>query len=576
MLGDVADLSQFVRYLERPDVSELVLQTERPACIRRGGQMVPLTKAALRHEHLVAIITRPPLGRPVPGEDTSGHSETVEIGSQRYDVRIARRGEALQVRILAMDASASAPPPSSTPPPPSTPPASSTDSDHGAHDSGALDPARLQGRARARREVPPAQPIPSAPARPSPTPAAPQPVEPAGSWSSKPPDAALAGLLAEARQRHASDVMLVSGRPALVRVFGQLRPTGPELDDPRVRKMLFSLIDDRDRAQLEKLGYCDFAVEVDGAGRLRVNVARQRTGLKGTFRLVRTEPPSIENLGLPHALTKITRYHQGMIIISGPNGHGKTTTMAGMVNLLNRSKPDHIITVEDPVEVMHPRAKAVITQRQVGTHTESFARALKAALREDPDVIVIGELRDRETVEMALSAAETGHLVLATMSTPSGAKTIDRLIDMFPPDDQSQVRATLAGALKMVVSQRLVALADGSGMTVAVELITGNVALWNLIRDNKLFQLPSLLQRGSAYGMLRLEDSLRLLVDNDKITRDEAMRWADDPRAFKGDAPADAPPGGASPESSTPPETDANSSGLAGGLRNLFGKKGNG
>jgi len=574
----VADLSQFVRYLDRPDVSELVLQTERPACIRRGGQMVPLTKAALRHEHLVAIITRPPMARPVPSSDTSGNSETLTIGGQSYEVRIARRGDALQIRITSGA---------------STPAAATNEA--GAHDSGALDPAQLSGqspplRAASPRPTPaPASPAPSraqapststgapptaAPATPPPAATgAPTPVMPSSSWVNEPADTGLAKLLGGARRHHASDVILVSGRPALIRVFNQLRPTGPELDDARVRQMLHSVLSERDRTQLEQLGYCDFALEVEGAGRLRVNVARQRTGLKGTFRLVRSEPPTIENLGLPHALTKITRYHQGMIVISGPNGHGKTTTMAGMVNLLNRQKPDHIITVEDPVEVIHPRAKAVITQRQVGTHTASFEAALKGALREDPDVIVIGELRDRETVEMALSAAETGHLVLATMSTPSGAKTIDRLIDMFPPDDQSQVRATLAGALKMVISQRLVALADGSGLTVAVELITGNVALWNLIRDNKLFQLPSLLQRGSAYGMLRLEESLKLLVDNGKVTREEAMRWANDPRSFQGSAAgASGGPDTAAPDQ--PPPDDGPSSGIAGGLRNLFGKKG--
>jgi twitching motility protein PilT len=233
--------------------------------------------------------------------------------------------------------------------------------------------------------------------------------------------------------------------------------------------------------------------------------------------------------------------------------------MAALVDLVNRQKPHHIITVEDPIEVVHPIRKAVISQRQVGLHTASFHRALKAALREDPDVIVIGELRDRETVEMALQAAETGHLVIASMSTPSGAKTIDRLIDMFPPDDQAQVRSTLAGALKIVVSQRLVPAADRSRMVAAAELITGNIPLWSLIRENKLFQLPSLLQRGRNYGMIRVEDSLNELLARGVIDEAAARAAADDPRLIY--------PGGIKPSSSEPIPAP----GTLGAVRNMFG-----
>jgi len=214
-------------------------------------------------------------------------------------------------------------------------------------------------------------------------------------------------------------------------------------------------------------------------------------------------------------------------VIAGPSGHGKTTTLAALVDLLNRARPIHIVTIEDPVEIVHPRHVAVVSQREVGRHTESFATALEAALREDPDVIVIGELRDRETVEIALTAAETGHLVLATMSTPSAAKTIDRLIDMFPPDDHPQVRASLGAALRAIVAQRLLPDAQGTGMVAAVELLVGVLALANLIRDNKLFQLPNLMQRGRAFGMLRLDDSLLELVRAGKLAEDVALRHAD-------------------------------------------------
>ena len=290
----------------------------------------------------------------------------------------------------------------------------------------------------------------------------------------------------------------------------------------------------------------DLAADVDGAGRLRVNVSRQRTGLKLCFRLVVSEPPNVAALGLPPEVHKLTMHHQGLVIISGPNGHGKTTSMAALVDMFNVDHAMHIITVEDPVEVVHPRKRAIVTQREVGAHTRSFARALTAALREDPDVIAIGELRDRETVEMALSASETGHLVLATMSTPSGAKTIDRLIDMFPPDDQAQVRATLAGALKLVLSQRLLRRADGHGLVAAFEMITGGIPLWSLIRDNKLFQLPSLLQRGRNFGMLGLDDSLRELLTQGAIDREEALVYAEDPKALTPREPSPEPPPAAS------------------------------
>jgi twitching motility protein PilT len=260
---------------------------------------------------------------------------------------------------------------------------------------------------------------------------------------------------------------------------------------------------------------------------VRANLVRQRTGLKLCMRLIPNEVPSIETLGLPTAITKALRHHQGLIVIAGPTGHGKTTTMAALVRLVNETSRHHVITVEDPVEYVHPARSAVVSQREVGTHTKSFGSALKASLREDPDVIVVGELRDTETVRMALNASETGHLVLGTMNTPSAAKTIDRLIDLFPPGEQPQVRLTLAGGLKLIVAQRLVPRADASGVAAAVEILPGIVPLWNLIREQKTYQIASLQQRGRGLGIVRLDESLHELVKAGTVTREAALEFAE-------------------------------------------------
>jgi len=359
-----------------------------------------------------------------------------------------------------------------------------------------------------------------------------------------PPD--LLAILVGARARNASDLHLTGDRPPMERTPRGLEAVGRPLAMADVERMLGALLSPSQKAQLDARGYVDAALDVEGAGRLRANISRFRGGVKGSFRLVLSAPPTLEQLGLPRELARVTSYHQGLVVIAGPNGHGKTTTLAALVDLINSQKPHHILTIEDPVEILHPRKRAVISQREVGNHTRSFAAALKASLREDPDVIVIGELRDRETVEIALTAAETGHLVMATMSTPSAAKSLDRLIDMFPPDDQQQVRMSLAAALRFVVAQRLLPTVDGAGAVAAVELLTGVLPLAALIRDNKLFQVPSLQQRGRSFGMIRLDDSLLELVRAGKISEDVAIRAADGKKdltlALRGPAPAAPPP----------------------------------
>ncbi len=293
--------------------------------------------------------------------------------------------------------------------------------------------------------------------------------------------------------------------------------------------MLLAIVPARLRPMLAEQGSADFAIDRPGFGRFRVNVGRQRTGLKACFRRVPEVVPTLASLVLPAEIARATHHHQGLVVFTGPTGHGKTTTLAAIVDIINRETTHHVITVEDPIEFLHPRKKAMISQREVGAHTRSFPNALKASLREDPDVIVVGELRDTETVRMALAASETGHLVLGTMNTPSAAKTIDRVVDLFPPADQQQVRMGLAGGLHMVVSQRLLPAASGRGMVAAVELLPGSVALWSLIRDNKTYQIPSLQQRGKGIGIVRLDESLADLVREGRATREAALAVAENP-----------------------------------------------
>ncbi|NBD12636.1 type IV pilus twitching motility protein PilT [Corallococcus silvisoli] len=380
----------------------------------------------------------------------------------------------------------------------------------------------------------------------------------------------LAVLLEQARSMLASDLHVVAGRPPLMRLAGELQPQDTPLSPEMVERLLLPIIPERLRPVLERDGSVDFALDSEDTGRFRVNVGRQRTGLKGTFRVISREIPTLESLGLPPDIAKATHHHQGLIVLTGPSGHGKTSTLAALVDIINRETTHHVLTVEDPVEYVHPRKRALISQREVGTSTRTFASALKGSLREDPDVIVVGELRDTETVRMALAASETGHLLISTMNTPSAAKTIDRLIDLFPPGDQQQVRLSLSSGLRLIVSQRLMPSADGKSMVAAAEVLTGSVALGNLIRDNKTYQIPSLQQRGKSLGIIRFEDSLSDLARSGKATLETVKGFAENPDEIEAMVTGKRPGAATVP----PPASPQEGARMLSKVGSLLGKKG--
>jgi twitching motility protein PilT len=340
-------------------------------------------------------------------------------------------------------------------------------------------------------------------------------------------------LLEYAATRGASDIHVHSGAPVKIRFNGQLTEINPDRVDPDfARTMIHEALTPEQASLLHEHGQVDFAYTLPGVGRFRSNAYRQQRGTDAVFRAIPPAPPTLEQLGLPGSLAKLANYHQGMVLLTGPAGCGKSSTLAALLNIVNHERNDHIISIEDPIEYIHPSKRCVVNQRQVGRHTNSFARALRAALREDPDIIAIGELRDLETISLALTAAETGHLVLASLHTNNAIRTINRILGVFPPSQQEQIRTMVSESLRAIVSQRLVTRADGTGRVPAIEVLIGNKAVGNLIRDNKTFQIKSILQTGGSQGMCLLDSSLADLVNQKVITREEALRHCEDPQRF--------------------------------------------
>ena len=337
-----------------------------------------------------------------------------------------------------------------------------------------------------------------------------------------------------ALEMDASDVHIVPGEPFIVRRYSVLtKMKNTPLTPEQCKQVILEILTPVQRECLSKMRQLDFAIQFPKLGRFRGSAMLHNNGLSAAFRIIPSQIPTLESLGMPDILKTVLDNHQGLILVTGGTGHGKSTTLAAMVDYINTNRAHHVLMVEDPIEFIHPIKKCVINQREIGTNTLSYSNALKGALRQDPDVILIGELRDLETIALAISASETGHLVIGTLSTSSAPKTVDRVIGSFPANEQSQIRAMISESLKAVISQRLIPRKDGSGLAQALEILIGTLPLANMIKDSKTYQIPSMMQTGKNVGMRIMDESIMELLKADVITASDAYANATKPDIFR-------------------------------------------
>jgi len=345
--------------------------------------------------------------------------------------------------------------------------------------------------------------------------------------------AAIDAIFKEMKERGASDLHMVVGFPPLLRLRGDLVPIEhPVLTAESNRQLLYEILSPQQQAQADKNRDFDTAYEIAGMARFRVNILNQHRGVGAVFRIIPTKILKIEQLNLPPVVKTIAEYRKGMVLVTGPTGSGKSTTMAAIIDYINDTRESHIITIEDPLEFVHPNRKCLFTQREIGTHAVSFEEALRVASRENPDIILVGEMRDYETISLALTCAEFGILVFGTLHTNSAAKTIDRIINAFPADQQAQTRTMLSESLRAVIAQQLLKTKDGKGRCAANEILIGSGALASMIREGKISQVSSMIQTGTAAGMQTMDQHLKQLIAEDRITKEAAYEKAIDKNQF--------------------------------------------
>ena len=335
-------------------------------------------------------------------------------------------------------------------------------------------------------------------------------------------------------EQGASDLHLVSGQPPALRIRGDMeRIKYKVLDDDELKSMLYEIAPEHKVKVFEETGDIDFGYDVLGIARYRANFFKQKYGVAAVFRQIPEEIMTAQQLGLPEVISKLASLPRGLVLVTGPTGSGKSTTLAAIIDVANRTRKDHIITVEDPIEFVHQSQGCIVNHREVGVHTKTFTAALRGALREDPDIILVGEMRDLETISLAIEAASTGHLVFSTLHTSSAPKTVDRVIEVFPASEQAQIRSTLSDGLRAVVAQVLFKRIDKKGRIPALEILIANPAVRNLIREAKTHQIPSMIQTGKKYGMQLLDDAIMDLLNKGMISPDDAYSKSNDKARFR-------------------------------------------
>ena len=517
-----ARLDPFVDVMLREHADQLYLLPDEPVTLVKDGKPRKVSKQPLTDQHIYALMVE--VAPPEAADKIDQHSETefdYAAGNGLVRVRIVPEAGRLTAVISAIRRL--------------------TQEEMAAVAQAAAESTAKRQAAKAVAPAPAPPPAASAPAAKTAPPKAPRasviaaapmvegpvstPGELPGEFASSEYQAAehkLDKLLRALVQSSSSDLHLRVGEPPMFRTHGEIkRQSGTPLSVNDLELLVLSIMPERNRGEWKETGDSDFAYEISGLARFRVNAARDRKGPAAVFRVIPAKVVTVEEMGLSDEVQKLCFLKKGLVLVTGPTGSGKSTTLCALIDLVNRSRTDHIITIEDPIEFVHENKKCLITQRQVHVHTDSFKSALRAALREDPDIVLVGEMRDLETIAIAIETAETGHLVFGTLHTTTASSTVDRIIDQFPADRQAQIRVMLSESLKGVISQTL-CKKIGGGRVAAREILLTTPAISNLIREGKTFQIPSIIQTSKKLGMLTLNDALLELVDKKVIDPDEA------------------------------------------------------
>src|SRR5256886_2821926 len=512
-----AKLDPFVDVLLREHGDQLYLLPDEPVTLVKDGKPRKVSKQPLTDQHIYALLVEVAPSESANHIDTGTETEFEYVADRgMVRVRIVPEMGRLTAVVSPKERSAPAEAVAAAPPAPAAQRAP-------AVAGGAAAPASSKPP---RAVAVPAAPVEALAPRPAAAPAT--HAAPAGlpadfaAGQYQAAERTLGDLLRALVQSKSSDLHLRVGEPPLFRTHGEMtRQSGGPLTINQLELMLLAIMPERNRTEWKETGDSDFAYEIAGLARFRVNAARDRKGPLAVFRVIPAQVVSVEQLGMTKEVQQLCFLTKGLVLVTGPTGSGKSTTLCGLVDLVNRMRTDHIITIEDPIEFVHENKKCLITQRQVGVHTDSFKSALRAALREDPDIVLVGEMRDLETIAIAIETAETGHLVFGTLHTTTASSTVDRMIDQFPADRQSQIRVMLSESLKGVISQTLCKKLGG-GRVAAREILLSTPAMSNLIREGKTFQIPSIIQTSKQLGMLTLNDALIDLVEKKEISPDEA------------------------------------------------------